>query len=276
MVTRKPGGAPLWDKRMYKASGNTEKERALVQYAPLVKRIAHYLMLKLPPSVQVDDMIQVGMLGLLDAINRYQESGEAQFETYAAMRIRGAMLDELRETDWLPRTQRQNMRRIEAAIRALEQRNGRQPSEQELASELGIPLADYQRMLQELQGCQLVYYEDFDDEHEEHFIDRHCSQSHPGPLEALEDQGLKAILANAIDGLPPRESLVVNLYYKEELNLREIAEVMGVTESRVCQLHTQAIARLRSRFRGGSVEQLQSTGDASGPERKREARQARG
>ena len=134
---------------MYTASGTLDKEQLVVQYAPLVKRIAYHLMAKLPASVQVEDIIQNGMMGLLDAINRYEEGLGAQFETYAVQRIRGSMLDGLRENDWLPRSLRRDMRRIEAAVHLLEQQNGRHPTEAELAESLGVPLADYQHMLQE-------------------------------------------------------------------------------------------------------------------------------
>ncbi|MBL8483886.1 MAG: sigma-70 family RNA polymerase sigma factor, partial [Rhodocyclaceae bacterium] len=146
---------------MYGAGGAPADKDALVkQYAPLVKRIAYHLMAKLPASVQVEDIVQNGMLGLLDAINRFEEGLGAQFETYAVQRIRGAMLDGLRENDWLPRSLRRDMRRIENAIHALEQSKGRPPSEAELAEALGMELGDYQKMLQDARGHQLVYFED--------------------------------------------------------------------------------------------------------------------
>ena len=147
---------------MYTANATRDTQQYLTQYAPLVKRIAHHMMAKLPASVEMDDVIQTGMLGLLDAVNRYEESHGAQFETYAAQRIRGAILDGLRQVDWLPRSFRRDLRRIERAIAKLEQRLGHAPNEQEVASELGLPLADYQKMLQEARGYQLVSFEDFD------------------------------------------------------------------------------------------------------------------
>ena len=234
---------------MYTATGAVTKDQQIAQYTPLVKRIAHHMMAKLPPSVEVDDIIQAGMMGLLDAITRYQESHGAQFETYAAQRIRGAMLDELRQCDWMPRSVRKNMRRIEAAINELEQKLKRTPSEQELAGHLKVPLADYQQWLQDARGHQLVYYEDFQDANEESYLDRHAASSQASPLEELEDDNMRRILIQAIDDLPEREKLMMSLYYEKDLNLREIGEVMGVSESRVCQLHSQAIARLRSRLR---------------------------
>jgi RNA polymerase sigma factor for flagellar operon FliA len=233
---------------MYTASGTLDRDQLVTHYAPLVKRIAYHLMAKLPSSVQVEDMIQNGMLGLLDAINRYEEGLGAQFETYAVQRIRGAMLDGLRENDWLPRSLRRDMRRIEAAVSALEQRFGRQPNESELAASLGMPLPEYQKMLQEARGYQLVYFEDFTDGEEEDFLERNCAGPEAEPLEHLLNKDMRQSLVNAIEDLPEREKTVMGLYYERDLNLREIGEILGVTESRVCQLHSQAIARLRSRI----------------------------
>jgi RNA polymerase sigma factor for flagellar operon FliA len=233
---------------MYTASGTLDRDQLVTHYAPLVKRIAYHLMAKLPSSVQVEDMIQNGMLGLLDAINRYEEGLGAQFETYAVQRIRGAMLDGLRENDWLPRSLRRDMRRIEAAISALEQRFGRQPNESELADSLSMTLPEYQKMLQEARGHQLVYFEDFTDGDEEDFLERNCAGPEADPLEHLLEKDMRVSLVNAIEDLPEREKTVMGLYYERDLNLREIGEILGVTESRVCQLHSQAIARLRSRI----------------------------
>jgi RNA polymerase sigma factor for flagellar operon FliA len=234
---------------MYTAKGTIDTDAAIMQYAPLVKRIAYHLMAKLPASVQVDDLIQTGMIGLLDAISRYESSQGAQFETYAVQRIRGAMLDGLRESDWLPRGLRRDMRRIEAAISALEQLNGRHPSEVELAKTLEMPLPEYQKMLQEARGYQLVSLEDYRDDEDDDYLERHCGDAHPNPLDLLMDKRMREELVKAIGGLPERERTVMGLYYERELNLREIGDVLGVGESRVCQLHSQAIARLRAKFR---------------------------
>ena len=162
----------LKTKAMYTPNGLSDKEECLKEYAPLVKRIAHHMMLKLPGSVEVDDLIQAGMMGLLDAASRYDELRGAQFETYAAQRIRGAMLDELRGADWLPRSMRRDMRRIETAISRLQQKLGKAPSESEIAKELGVSLPEYQQMLQEARGAQLLYYEDFHGEGDEDFFER--------------------------------------------------------------------------------------------------------
>lgn len=230
-------------------TSGSDKNSSVAKFAPLVKRIAHHMAAKLPPSVQLDDLIQAGLIGLLDALNRYDEMQGAQFETYASQRIRGAMLDELRQNDWLPRSVRKNMRRIETAINVLQQRLKRQPGEQELADEIGVPLAEFQQMLQDARGYQLLYYEDFQDADDEAFLERHVADKRPGPLEAMHDEGFRATLVEAIQTLPEREKLMMSLYYEEELNLKEIGAVLGVSESRVCQMHSQAIARLRSRLK---------------------------
>ncbi|MDR3212587.1 MAG: RNA polymerase sigma factor FliA [Azoarcus sp.] len=235
---------------MHDAEGRLDVDQLVVSYAPLVKRIAYQMMARLPASVEVEDLIQNGMMGLLDALNRFEEGMGAQFETYAVQRIRGAMLDGLREADWAPRSTRRDMRRIESAIRELEQQYGRPPSETELAAHLGMPLADYQRMLQDARGHQLVYFDDFTSDGGEDFLERHLGETGGNPLELLEDADGKARLVKAIEELPEREKMVMALYYDEDLNLREIGEVLGVTESRVSQLHSQAVARLRAQMHG--------------------------
>ena len=235
---------------MYTAAGQPDREQLVQRFVPLVKRIAYHLMARLPPSVQFDDLVQNGMLGLLDAIDRFQEGFGAQFETYATQRIRGAMLDGLRENDWLPRNLRRELRRIETAINQLEHEHGRVPSEKELAETLGMSLADYQKTLQDARGHQLVYFDDLAGEGDEGFLERHFTDNAADPAAILEDKSVKASLITAIGELPEREKLMMALYYEQDLNLREIGEVMGVTESRVCQLHTQAIARLRSQIVG--------------------------
>jgi RNA polymerase sigma factor for flagellar operon FliA len=235
---------------MYNASGLNDKDQCLREYSHLVKRIAHQMMARLPYSVQIDDIIQAGMMGLLDAASRYSEIHGAQFETYATQRIRGAMLDELREADWLPRSLRRDMRRIEAAISCLQQKLGRSPSETEIADKMELSLAEYQHLLQESRGAQLVYYEDFHSEDHDDFFERFEFSSDTNPLDLLEDERFKAELARAIDSLPEREKMLMGMLYEQEMNLREIGEVLGVGESRVSQLHSQAVARLRSWMKG--------------------------
>lgn len=235
---------------MYTAAGQPDREQLVQRFVPLVKRIAYHLMARLPASVQFEDLVQNGMLGLLDAIDRFEEGFGAQFETYASQRVRGAMLDGLRENDWLPRQLRRELRRIEAMINQLEHEHGRAPSERELADALGMSLADYQKTLGDARGHQLLYFEDFTGDGEEDFLDRHFTDNDSDPLNVLEEKNLQQALVGAIERLPEREKLMMALYYEQDLNLREIGEVMGVTESRVCQLHSQAVARLRSQIVG--------------------------
>ncbi|MFJ3045095.1 RNA polymerase sigma factor FliA [Herbaspirillum chlorophenolicum] len=236
---------------MYNVKGKTGKNDLLELHAPLVKKLAHQLKAKLPPSVEVDDLIQAGMIGLLDAVNRYEETHGAQFETYAVQRIRGAMLDELRNSDWLPRSIRQNARKVEDAMQSLLQQLGRQPQEAEVAQRMKISLAEYQSMLTDCGGHQLIYYEDFhdDDSGHEHFLDRYQSTETDDPLRNLINGGFREAVVDSIRALPEREQILMGLYYEQEMNLKEIGAVMGVSESRVCQLHSQAISRMRSYLR---------------------------
>ncbi|EIJ47216.1 flagellar operon RNA polymerase sigma factor [Herbaspirillum sp. GW103] len=237
---------------MYNVKGKKGKNDVLEQHAPLVRKLAHQLKAKLPPSVEVDDLIQAGMMGLLDAVNRYEETHGAQFETYAVQRIRGAMLDELRSSDWLPRSIRQNARKVEEAMQTLLQQLGRQPQEAEVAQHMKISLSDYQALLTDCGGHQLIYYEDFHDDEggHEHFLDRYqTGEGEDDPLQTLINGGFREAVVDSIKALPEREQLLMALYYEQEMNLKEIGAVMGVSESRVCQLHSQAISRMRSYLR---------------------------
>ncbi|WP_291994519.1 RNA polymerase sigma factor FliA [Candidatus Accumulibacter sp. ACC003] len=247
---------------MYNAAGQINKEQLVRRFAPMVKRIACHLMARLPASVQLDDLVQNGMLGLLDAIGRFEAGVGAQFEIYAAQRVRGAMLDGLRENDWLPRSLRRDCRRIEVAIARLEQENGRAPTESELADSLEMPLTDYQKMLQDARGHQLVYLEDLVAEDGDDFLARHRVEGDSDPAKLFDGERARLALAQAIAVLPEREKLMMALYYEQDLNLREIGEVMGVSESRVCQLHSQAVARLRARlFAGAGKAPRKARGD---------------
>lgn len=235
---------------MYTINGTIDKEQCLREFAPLVKRLAHQMMTKLPYSVEIDDIIQAGMIGLLDAATRFDDLHGAQFETYATQRIRGAMLDELRQADWLPRSLRRDMRRIEAAISQLQQKLGRAPSEAEIAKALEVSLTDYQQLLQETRGAQLIYYEDFNDDGDHDFFERFAFDSDANPLDILQDERFKAELMHAIESLPERERMLMGMIYEQEMNLREVGDVLGVSESRISQLHTQAVARLRAKLKG--------------------------
>jgi len=241
---------------MYTAQGNIEKSHLLKQHQPMVRRIALQMMSRLPASVELDDLIQAGMLGLLDASNRYEDNRGAKFETFAGQRIRGAMLDELRANDWGSRGLRQSARQVEKAVQALEHRHGRAPTESEIAQEMALDLEAYRSLLQDIRGCQLLYVEDFSkDDSENAFLDLFAKEARTDryggsdPEEQLLESDLRQQLVAAIKALPERDQLLMSLYYEQELNLREIGAILEVSQSRVCQLHAQAISRLRARLR---------------------------
>jgi RNA polymerase sigma factor for flagellar operon FliA len=235
---------------MYTAKGQLDLNSQLKQYSSLVRRLAHQMIAKLPANVEIDDLIQVGMIGLADALSRFDAAQGVQFETFATQRIRGAMLDELRGNDHLSRGTRKHQRSIEAAVGKLEQRLGRAPHESEIAREMGLSLPEYQELLGKVRGTQLVYLEDMAGvEGENDFLDRHVADENSNPLALLQDQKMRSALVDAIKQLPEREQYVMSMYYEHDMNLKEIAAVLKVTESRVCQLHSQSIARLRVKLR---------------------------
>ncbi len=236
---------------MYTAKGQLDRDALIRQYSPLVRRLAHHMMAKLPPSIQVDDLIQVGLIGLSEALTRYEATQGVQFETFATQRIRGAMIDELRENDWMSRGSRKSQKEIEVALTKLEHKLGRTPTESEIAAELGMSLSDYQTLLNKVKGTQLVYLEDMTggSEGEDGFLDRHMVDGDSDPMQLLRNQRIRGALVDAIKHLPEREQYIMSMYYEQDMNLKEIAAVLGVTESRVCQLHSQSIARLRAKMR---------------------------
>ena len=235
---------------MYTAKGQLDVNSMLKQYSPLVRRLAHQMIAKLPANVEIDDLIQVGMIGLTDALSRFDAAQGVQFETFATQRIRGAMLDELRGSDWMSRGDRRQQRAIETAVHKLEQRLGRAPHEAEIAKEMALSLKEYQELLGKVRGTQLIYLEDMSgDDGDEDYLDRHVADEDANPLGRLQDRRMREALVEAIKNLPEREQFVMSMYYEQDMNLKEIAAVLGVTESRVCQLHSQSIARLRTRLR---------------------------
>ena len=235
---------------MYTAKGRLDTGAMLKQYSTLVRRLAHLMIAKLPANVEIDDLIQAGMIGLADALNRFEASQGVQFETFATQRIRGAMLDELRGADWMSRGNRRQQRSIEAAVHKLEQKLGRAPAESEIAREMGLTLAEYQELLGKVRGTQLVHLEDMSgDDGDDDYLDRHVADEGVNPLAMLQDRRMREALVEAIKNLPEREQYVMSMYYEQDMNLKEIAAVLGVTESRVCQLHSQSIARLRVKLR---------------------------
>lgn len=222
----------------------TRDERVL-ENAELVKRIAYHLVSRLPPSVDVDDLIQAGMIGLLEAASSYSPDGGANFRTYAGIRIRGSMLDEIRRLDWTPRSVHRKVRELSAAMSLIENRTGRDARDRDIADELGIPLTEYHKTLRDAASARLCSFDQISSEDGAHNPPKNPD---PDPLQTLEERDFIKNLALQIEELPEREKLVMSLYYDDELNLREIGEVLGVSESRVCQIHGQALIRLRSRL----------------------------
>ncbi len=231
----------------YSKQSPQAQDAFLQQHAPMVKRIAYHLAARLPSSVMMDDLIQAGMIGLLDASKNYDASQGASFETYASIRIRGAMLDELRRNDWAPKSVHRKSRDIMEAVREIENQTGRDAKDDEIASHLGISLDEYYKILQDASTSKVFSLDDLD--LDDGAIDGSISSSSStGPADHLQSEELKQVLADAIDTLPEREKLVIVLYYNTELNLREIGAVLDVSESRVSQLMSQAMIRLRARM----------------------------
>lgn len=225
---------------------NEQTQETLVKtHAMLVKRIAHHLLVRLPQSVQLDDLIQAGMLGLLEAVRHYDSTKGASFETYAGIRIRGYMLDEVRRNDWVPRSVYRNARMISMAVKQIENRLGREARDVEIAQELKLSLNEYHEMLQDSAGSQLYGFDDLG------VTDDVLKGENGGSTEPhthLLHEDMVAHLTSVIETLPPKERMVLSLYYEQDLNLKEIGEVLGVSESRVCQIHTQATLRIKARL----------------------------
>jgi len=224
----------------YAAQRSRPDADALVtRHAELVKRIAYHLAGRLPPSVDVADLIQAGMLGLLEAAANYTAHRGASFETYAGIRIRGAMIDALRKLDWAPRSVHRKARAVAAVMREIERESGRDARDAEIAGRLGISLDEYHSIVQDAASCRLASLDEATAGEAQDGVD---------PFIEATEAGFREALAAAIDGLPEREKLVMSLYYTDELNLKEIGAVLSVTESRVCQLHGQALVRLKGRL----------------------------
>lgn len=236
---------------MYTAKGTLQAQTGIENYLPMVRRTAHRMIGRLPANVEVDDLIQAGVMGLMEAMERYEQGHGAQFETFAMQRVRGAMLDELRGTDWVPRSVRKHQRAIADAVHTLEHRLHRPPSDAEIAAHMDVPLEEYHAMLVDVRGAQLVYTDDYEDDGDDnHYLDRHVAPDEKAdPAAQLADRRFREALVAAIGDLPEREQYVMSMYYEHDMNLKEIAAVLGVTESRVCQLHSQSVARLRSRLK---------------------------
>lgn len=221
--------------------GRSEGDALVTRHAELVKRIAYHLAGRLPPSVDVADLIQAGMLGLLEAASNYAANRGASFETYAGIRIRGAMIDALRKLDWAPRSVHRKARAVAAAMREIEKETGRDAKDGEIATKMGVGLEEYHSIVQDAASCRLASLDDA-------AATNVAPDDTADPFREVADEDFRAALAQSIDALPERERLVMSLYYSDGLNLKEIGAVLKVTESRVCQLHGQALVRLKARL----------------------------
>jgi RNA polymerase sigma factor for flagellar operon FliA len=241
-------GIDLYTQANETAQVNAPADICVEDYAELVKRIAQYMVAKMPASVQVDDLIQSGMIGLLEASKKYDGSRGASFETYAGIRIRGAIIDEIRKGDWVPRSVHRNSRLISNTIRKLEARLGRDAKDSEVAEAMDISIDEYYAMSHDASSSRLFSIDDTF-EGDEAVISNNKDSPFVDPHEGAQQQALKESLVAAIDNLPEREKLVLSLYYDEELNLKEIGHILGVSESRVSQIHSQAALRLKSKLK---------------------------
>ena len=234
------------DVAMYNDLDNVSADDVIVRYAPLVKRIAHHIMARMPASVQVEDLIQAGLVGLLEASRNYDVSKGASFETYAGIRIRGSMIDDVRRGDWVPRSVHRNARRVAEAIQTIEKKTGRDASDNEVAQALEVDMDTYYHMLQDASSSKLFSFDEITSGQDR--TEEQVAGSDLDPFEDIEVDAMRKNLAEAIGQLPERERLVLALYYDEELNLKEIGQILDVSESRVSQIHSQAALRLRSRL----------------------------
>jgi RNA polymerase sigma factor FliA len=233
----------------YKTAGAADlppADELVLKHGELVKRIAYHVVSRLPAHIEVDDLIQAGMIGLLNAAQNFSPTKGANFETYAGIRIRGAMLDEARRSNWTPRSTFRNAKQVSQAIRTIEGRTGRDAKAQEIADALGVGLEEYHRMVESAASSRILSYEQLSGDPER--VSLLPDAPEDGPEAILEEDQFREAVGQAIASLPERERLVLSLYYDQELNLREIGQVLEVSESRVCQIHGQAVVRIRSRL----------------------------
>ena len=242
--------------KKYKANSKkvsaVQKKKIIKEYAPLVKFIAQKIAVRLPANIELDDLLSAGVIGLMDAIDKYDPARDNKFKTYAEFRIRGAILDELRSQDWIPRSMREKAKTIERAFAKLEQKLGRSASEEEAARELNMNLEEFQETLHQCKSISLLSLDEvgtFANGDRKSLLGLLESSKDTNPMFQLAGAELRDQLAKAIQDLPEKQRMVLSLYYYEDLNLKEIGEVLEVTESRVSQLHTQAVLRLRARLR---------------------------
>lgn len=232
---------------------DSEREALIIKYAPLVKFLANRMSMRVPPSVTWDDLISAGIKGLLDAIDRFDPSREVKFKTYAKFRIKGAMLDELRNLDWVPRSTREKIQTVEKAIISIEAKLGRPADDNEIAEEIGVNLETYYGILNKAKAIELLHLDEYvrDDKHRSKSKKSYHSliQGSDNPTDNIMALELKGVTAEAIKSLSKKEQMVISLYYYDELTLKEIGEVLGLTESRISQIHTKAIIKLRVKLK---------------------------
>ena len=233
----------------------TLKEQIVLEHTPLIRYIVNRIAVRLPSHIDLDDLHNTGVIGLMDAIEKYDPDKNCKFKTYAEFRIKGAILDQLRSLDWVPRSVRQKSRRLERAYGEVEQRLGRSASEEEVADSLGLQIDKFHELLNQVRGISLVNLEEIrgsspDGDRNGSFADIVEDVHSENPFASLKLQEMKEIIGDTIATLPEKERLVVSLYYYEDLNMKEIGSILGITESRVCQIHTKAVLRLRSKLKG--------------------------
>jgi RNA polymerase sigma factor for flagellar operon FliA len=231
----------------------SSREEVILQYTPLIKYIAHRLAMRLPPHISAEDLISAGLVGLMDALSKFDPEKNVAFKTYAEFRIRGAMLDELRSLDWVPRSVRQKAAHLERTLLQLEKKIGRPAEDEEIAHELDLPLDEYYNLLNEVKGISILDEEVLERQVTElpgeDILDLLLDEKGSDPFHELSLKELKKALASMIDELSPKEKLVISLYHYEELTLKEIGETLDLTESRICQLHTKGILKLRGKLK---------------------------
>lgn len=238
-----------------------EREQVILEHLPQIKYIAQRIAAKLPPQVEIGDLISAGVLGLLDALDKFDPSREVKFKTYAELRIKGAILDSLRSLDWAPRSLRKKSKDLEKVYKELEQRFGRPATDKEACDAMGLTLDEFFELVDEIKGLNLGSFHELASQDEEGGGDLLVKYAPDAPqldpFYLFHKSELVGILASAIDALPNKERLVVSLYYYDELTMKEIGEVLGVNESRVSQLHTKAMLRLRTKLRKARCDREQ-------------------
>ena len=236
------------------------REEVIIRYSPMIKYVANRIAMRLPPHIEVDDLISVGVLGLMDAISKYDSSRGAKFKTYAEFRVRGAILDELRAMDWVPRSIRQKASSVDKVVQSLQVKLSRSPEDEEVAKEMGVSLEQFHATLNETKSIPVFSLDDLgiakDSGEQQSLLDCLAGKADADPQTQIRLTELKEIIAKAIDTLPEKERLMVSLYYYEELTMKEIGAVLEITESRVSQIHSKAVYRLRTKLKAIIAEEL--------------------